>query len=200
MDNTLKVHAKHNLLVCQQIAHAIKIPLEYWPGNCYAVAMAMVVAGIHAGKARYGVYNGPIHPKSMFGDKPFARHGWIECDDCIVDPTRYVFENRQPYIAVVDIDNEIYDFGAQALRERTRIPYSNIDPKGAPVVIPEELRATLSACAGCEISIVSMQQLCWLSNSSLAQLGFNARPFYEYLQSLNKQAFVPVDLWEEVMG
>lgn len=199
LERANSVHQKHNLLVCQQLANAIKIPLDRWPGNCYSVASALVVAGCYAGKARYGIYNGTIHPRSMFAGRPMARHGWIECDDCIVDPTRYVFENLPPYIAVVEIDNEIYDFGMQALRERTRVPFTDADAEGSPVVVPDELRLVLSACAGQPLSIVSVAQLCWLANSPLLQLGDDAKPFYQWLQSLGKRAFVPLDFWQEVM-
>jgi len=79
-------------------------PVEDWPGNCYAIACAIVKAGLVDGEAVYGHWTGDVHPKSMFYSRSgFCHHGWIRLPDgCVLDATRWVFENAKPYIYVGD--------------------------------------------------------------------------------------------------
>ena len=57
---------QHN---AEHIASRIRQPLNTWPGNCFAIATAIVEAGIVNGRAVYGNYYGPIVPASMFHGK-----------------------------------------------------------------------------------------------------------------------------------
>lgn len=98
-----------------QIEYLIGLTTEEWKGNCYAVAVACVDAGVVEGEAEYGIWEGPIAPGSFFEGRPLARHGWVRLPDGqIWDPTRWVFENVEPYIYVGS--DEFYDFGATRLR------------------------------------------------------------------------------------
>lgn len=91
-------------MTAEEVATAINIPVSEWPGKCYGIAMAMVEAGLVEGTAVYGHWTGKVHPKApVFGERSdlaFQSHGWILSDDegAVVDPTRWVFENRAPYI------------------------------------------------------------------------------------------------------
>lgn len=95
-----------------EVAEAIGIPIEQWAGNCFGIACAMVEAGIVEGTALYGHWIGPIHPRSYFSSRAghrFCQHGWIETEDGeVVDPTRWAFENKDPYIYIgIEEDSDV---------------------------------------------------------------------------------------------
>jgi len=81
-------------------------PVEKWPGNCHAIAHAIVKAKLVDGIAVYGHWTGPVHPQSSFYSRSkagFCRHGWVElADGRVLDPTRWVFENVKPYLYIGD--------------------------------------------------------------------------------------------------
>jgi hypothetical protein len=87
-----------------EVAEAIGIPTSEWAGNCYAIACALVKANVVQGTAVYGHWTGAIHRNSYFRDRrhlPFCPHGWVLTDDgYVVDPTRWTFEAKAPYIYV----------------------------------------------------------------------------------------------------
>lgn len=97
-------------LTAQAVADAIQVPLHEWPGNCYAIACAVLKSGMVRGRATYGHYYGYISPLSIpFGGRKWSRHGWITRRKTIVDPTRWVFEAVKPYIYVGPVNDADYD-------------------------------------------------------------------------------------------
>jgi hypothetical protein len=88
----------------EMLARAINVDLAHWPGNCHGIATLIREADLVPGKAEYGWYFGPVNEGSHFygGSYPY-RHGWIKLHDGrIYDPTRWVFENVDPYIYVAE--------------------------------------------------------------------------------------------------
>jgi hypothetical protein len=85
---------------------AIGEPAKAWVARCYEIACKIVEAGlVPDGTAVYGHWLGSISPRSHFADRAgmgFVQHGWIwvEREGAVVDPTRFVFEARTPYIYV----------------------------------------------------------------------------------------------------
>lgn len=90
------------------IEKAIQWPVATWEGNCYTVACAIVEAGLIKGRAVYGHYKGPVADTGYWAKRKgqlFQRHGWIMLeDDRIMDPTRWSFEDKEPYIAIFEDD------------------------------------------------------------------------------------------------
>lgn len=86
---------------------------QTWRGHCHEVSNNLVVAlGIgHSAAVRYGLYLGPVHAQSMFHGHSVVRHGWIEVRRTrkIIDITRWVFENAQPYVFYGD-NAGLYDY------------------------------------------------------------------------------------------
>jgi len=89
------------------VAKVIGVRTSKWLGNCYGIATAMIDAGlVPGGVAVYGHWTGPIARTSFFAarrDYGFCQHGWIVRDDAdhtVIDPTRWVFEDRAPYVYV----------------------------------------------------------------------------------------------------
>lgn len=99
-------------LTIADVVKGIGIPVQQWSGNCYAIACAMLRAKLVRGRPAYGHWLGRVHPQSPFarrGQQPFVRHGWIVIDERgdhaqrpgrILDPTRWVFEAREPYLFI----------------------------------------------------------------------------------------------------
>lgn len=188
----------------EHIATRIGQPFNTWPGNCFAIATAIVEAGIIHGRAVYGNYYGPIVPASMFYGKPVVRHGWIALNSrVVVDPTRWVFEDKVPYIYAGPA-NDDYDEGAQRLRRLFRTPPPKFDENVKPELvhaIPEELQAIFATWLDQPACIrVSINQLFWLANSPLNALGEHAKATYEFLTERDLAVFVPTDNYFQVMG
>jgi hypothetical protein len=93
----------------EEVAKRIGRDVQDWQGRCHTVAGEFLLHGVVEGDLEYGCYLGPVHPVGLFGllrldqvQPLFEWHGWIRTkDDLIVDPTRWVFENVEPYVAVI---------------------------------------------------------------------------------------------------
>lgn len=90
---------------------AVGEPASAWVARCYEIATKIVDAGLVSrkrglgGEAVYGHWLGPISPRSHFADRRqlgFVQHGWIwiEAHGMVIDPTRWVFEAKAPYLYV----------------------------------------------------------------------------------------------------
>jgi len=89
-------------LTIEIVEKAIGIPSSKWDGRCYEVACRIVAAKLVNGTAVYGHYTGPVAKTGYWAgrrDRLLQRHGWIVLDDGrILDPTRWSFEDKKPYL------------------------------------------------------------------------------------------------------
>lgn len=97
---------------------AIGIPAADWGGRCHEIADAILktkLEFVKGGTLHYGNWLGPIHSESIFAGRPICHHGWIQkmegTKTLIIDPTRWAFEGRKPYIFMGPQD--FYDDGGQ---------------------------------------------------------------------------------------
>ncbi len=94
----LLIHDVADALHAKFPAGNFKNPLK-WSARCYEVASAMVKAKVVKGTAVYGHWLGAVEPGTPFAGRPLIQHGWVlQKDSTVVDPTRWVFEGRAPYI------------------------------------------------------------------------------------------------------
>lgn len=97
---------KPSELTIADVEKAIGIPAGEWHGRCYEIATAIVKNKLVKGRAVYGHYTGHVAYTGFWKDKrgqPFQRHGWIVLkDERILDPTRWSFEDKKPYIALIE--------------------------------------------------------------------------------------------------
>ena len=87
------------------VEKAIGVPAQDWKGRCFEIASLMVNTKVVKGRAVYGHWTGRIARSSYFADRSavgFCNHGWVLLDDgeTVVDPTRWVFEDKAPYIFI----------------------------------------------------------------------------------------------------
>ncbi len=109
------------------IEEKIKIPSSEWQGRCHEIAHKIYYKGLvpKNSRVRYGLWWGLISEKSIFANRPFTHHGWIELPDGrIYDPTRFVFFNEDPKIFIGE-KNDDYDAGGNRLLESKPRPKRN---------------------------------------------------------------------------
>lgn len=101
---TSKRAVPRELPTLEKCEKAIGEPATAWVARCYEISCAIVAAGLVDGEAVYGHWLGEVARGSHFADRghlPFIQHGWIQLKDGrVLDPTRWVFENRTPYLYV----------------------------------------------------------------------------------------------------
>ena len=193
-------------LPIDQIAETIGIPVEGWAGNCYGVATAIVRAfDWRTAAPVYGNYWGPVDSRSEFAGKPYIHHGWIlTMDGTIVDPTRWVFEAVDPYIAVIARSKRKqaaqYDEGSERLAQAKLRQPPQFDPSARLIsldsfrVQPELLsyiHARLKLRPGS--TELNPHHLFWLANVPYSFHGTMVYHLYVLLESLGVLAYVPID-------
>jgi hypothetical protein len=193
---TMKISVK-------QVEKAIGIPSIAWIGNCYSISYSMVQSGIVEGKAVYGHWTGPISKYNPFysvSQVGFCRHGWIIKEDGeIVDPTRWVFEGKTPYIYVGK--NDYYDEGGNNLRKSMTEPppqYSKTE-KQFSLNLDKKTLDFVNKLLGYSGKNLSMGQLFWLANLSLVDLGEHAKDIYYALEEKGMAAAIPLDNQRKIL-
>lgn len=188
-----------------EVAAIIDWPVEDWPGNCYAVACAMLERGAlkeehEDAKKRYGHWLGPVDPKApKFGDRktPFQRHGWLEVGTTIIDPTRWVFENKKPYI-YVGKNRGKYDVGGNRIRMAIMgppPPYDMSAPRAKTAiwsVCGEAHRFVMDRLLGGSLGLTKAQEM-WVANADPAILGRHAKPIYQAIIKAGLPGLIPID-------
>lgn len=210
-----------------QIAEAIQVPVERWPGNCHTIACAMVSAlKIPRARAVYGHYRGTIAEGSMFKQREgtIVRHGWVVLEGRVVlDPTRWAFECREPYLYIGPVSEE-YDEGGDRWRQEWNdersAPAFDPDahrPDGSPALedlylVDEALVFVTGLLPDCPVRAIqkgtqvgatvtlSVGQLFWLANLSRAKLGKHAVEVYHAIIGVGQEATIPLDNQQAVLG
>lgn len=193
-------------LTIEEVVDAIDISTEDWEGNCYAIACAVVAAGLVEGHAVYGSWHGRVNPEGYWSeqaDRLWQRHGWVLLpDDRILDPTRWSFEAVEPYLWIGENDGN-YDEGNDALH--TAIfdsrPCPEYDDDG------EQYDWQLSTFAAMHLQVLSkgvlrhedgLFQLCfnqvfWIANIPYGMLGPFAQEIYQKIIDMGRPALIPMD-------
>jgi len=194
----------------EEIAEIIDWPVDQWAGNCYAVSYSIVEKlGMGTARAVYGHYHGPIATTSIFADRPIVRHGWILTEDGqVIDPTRWAFEDVEPYLHIGELSKE-YDEAGDAWRQQFNdqqpTPAFNMNEETFDLPLPEETRQFVERLGlndtphSIDGVLLNMRQLFWLGNLSLALLGQHAKPIYEALIAIDNGAIIPLDNQEAVL-
>lgn len=192
-----------NEMTIEQVVKSIDFPTEKWHGNCYGVAKAIVKAGLVEGTAVYGHYLGYVDPDGYwkkYAGHPFIQHGWVVLlDGGILDPTRWSFENTNPYLALfekTDEEYEQYDEGGNTWREVFRPPFPETDPNDE--VLSLELTPECKTFVddmlpeGVSSDALTIQQLLWIANAPYDSFGPLVGEIYKGICKI-ESAFIPID-------
>jgi hypothetical protein len=202
-----------DIISAQEAADKINWHTDCWAGNCYAVACEFVEKGLVQGATEYGLYSGPVNPGGRFEpNQPIQRHGWIRQDSGnIIDPTRWVFEVVDAYIAVIPIGDERqdeYDMGGVRFRRQVcgDSPPPEYTGEGRTFTARDWNLTHLNDLDDSEVCLRlgpppwDIRQMCWLGNRSPAELGNGARVIYEGLIRTGCSAMIPIDFRISVFG
>ena len=195
------------------IQKSINLSVAIWPGKCHQISAAILYYGdgksllVPEGtKLRYGHYYGPIATGSRFENRKgvFARHGWLQLPDGkIYDPTRWEFEQVEPYIYVEHDWNNEYDAGGNkllALTHTQKPPQFNANDHIVEVKFPEDTLFYLNTIGLTPFQDqYSIGQMFWLANAPLKVLGSYATDIYITLNINDLKALIPIDNWGLVM-
>ena len=193
-------------LTARSAAQALGIPLEQWRGQCFGIASALVEKGLVPGRAVYGHYLGRVSPQSVpFGSRrqmPFQAHGWVALPDgSILDPTRWVFEAKAPYLFIGPGDNPEYDEGGNHLRTLMRGPAVAEPVAARTIAIPLAGEAAAFArLAFGHDSPFGLNEARWLAHTAPAEAGLAIAGLYEALLAANLGALIPFDNRKAVLG
>lgn len=191
-------------LTIEQVEKAINFEAMGWHGNCFGVATSIVQAGLVEGTAVYGHYLGYIDPDGYwekYAGHPFVQHGWVLLDDGrILDPTRWSFENEEPYLALFTEDDEEfgdYDEGGEEWREAMRMPFPDADPNDdlVSIELPPECAAFVNSMLpeGVTVQALSIQQVMWIANAPYDSFGPFVAEIYKGISEATSSAFIPLD-------
>ena len=176
---------------------------DTWKGQCSY--LAQVVVDNFGGTHRYGHWNGPIHPDSLFAGKSIVHHAWVELEDgTVVDPTRWVFECNEPY--VFHGGTEHYDIGGNALRRLMMRPCPVAGPDNANALTPldftdEEITILQQASSGViSSSDLTKMQMFWVCNLPYDEFRGRASSIYQSLIDNGFKAMIPVDNYRLAFG
>ena len=193
------------MITIKECEEAIGIPTADWVSRCHEIANAILRAGLVKGESRYGLYLGSIARTSYFAGRKLTRHGWIELDDGgIFDPTRWVFEDVDPYIFVCEKDDERvedYDIGASSIRVSTNSEppdYSGESLPGKQVKFPDVVEPFLLRIFG--RTDPCKRQCFWLANQAPDLLDILAKPIYQAFIDADHGAWVPIDFRHVAVG
>ena len=148
-----------------ELETTIGIPAKEWAGRCTEVADKLQKSGLELAKettAHYGHWTGPIHSKSRFANRPVTHHGWLQKGETVIDPTRWVFENNEPYIYVGK--NDHYDDGGQELNMK-RVGKCPAPQGKATIPAPKDPKALkILKAEGITEKKLTTNQACHLAN------------------------------------
>jgi hypothetical protein len=136
------------------------------------------------------------------------QHGWVEVSgtfptSCkIIDPTRWVFEAKAPYI--YEGASDYYDIGGNKFRMAMLGPCPEFDKKKTLVKLEQQLGDDeawkfLQMLTGGRPEMDTMI-VHWLANQDPREFGEFAPAFFKAIQELGLKALIPIDNWEFVMG
>lgn len=189
----------------QQVAKQIGFPVQRWTGNCYFVACQMLEKGVVTGEPRYGHWLGPVAAGSYFYPRGLViQHGWIHTVekeiDIVIDPTRWVFEKKPPYIYQAPDFDGWYDTGGNTYRELYIQPFPKFSAKYGTYHIPAALQEPFLRLTNEQLKVADRQQLHWLATQSVRRLGLDAGPVFRWLIGRKLGALIPIDNRRLILG
>lgn len=198
-------------------------PTATWEGNCFAIASKL--APMFGGTAVYGHWLGEISDKGWWKHRaglPFCNHGWIVLpnqhgkyvrgEEIIVDPTRWSFEAKKPYIWKGRNDGT-YDEGGNSFRaamasmhNRADDPEHNHEPVLFELSSDEMYNLVKRVCRISDFEdfsdaypFLDHMDVLRLCNAPPKKIGwFFVAEIYEKLAKAGYCGHIPIDNWKMV--
>lgn len=194
---------KAEKLTIKKLEKKVGSPASKWHGRCAEIA-SHAADMIDGAISVYGHYIGPIDPDGYWSrpNAGFEQHGWVILEDGrVLDPTRFSFENKGPYIYMGKKGDKDYDEGGNAFRMATHRPCPSAE--GGRLANLENLESheiqALETVLSTSIKDVTAEQLYWIANAPYQFLGIFVRSIYESLGKNKLKALVPMDNWNRAV-
>lgn len=189
-----------------EIEKRLGLPAEQWKGHCHEIAALISDVFDIDCRLCYGHWHGTVVTESPLyrAWAPFARHGWLELPDGrVYDPTRWVFEGKEPYVYVGP--NDFYDEGGDALRQALEsvkpVPGPDADPRKVPLRITDlGARDFVAKIFDTVPEDLNLHQVFYLANLSRRTLGAHILPIYRAIVDAGQGMAIPIDNQLLVLG
>ena len=203
-------------LTIEKVEQAIGLKADCWAGKCYEIAWCIAKRyALLDGTPVYGHWIGAVHPDSYWAPRAgtgFIQHGWVLLPDGrILDPTRWAFENKEPYLWLGENDGS-YDEGGNRLRKRFYTDRPCPEPQADTLNEDDNTRhicLKLSMDAQIHLWLYSARvlnephntraywmefgQLFWVANAPFMDLEPHAREIYQAIIDVKQAALIPFD-------
>jgi len=192
------------------LAAEIDLPIADWPGNCHAVASAVLERAPVAGmRLVRGHFHGFVSRRSVYSGSP-CQHSWLELEDGrILDPTRWAME-RPDSPEIYCGENDAYDeagleiaASAPPIFPGTAVGFE----PGLAKAGPQKIAAIADALAvsapanldpeGREIRIFA-DRIHTALKSPPEQMR-DPEGFFSALKAAGLKALIKIDIWQKVM-
>jgi len=179
-------------LTIRDLEIVVGVPVQLWHGKCTALSHA--AQKLVGGVAVYGDYCGFISDSGYWAKRSGFpnHHGWVLLDDGrVLDPTRWSFENKEPYIYIGDGTD--YDEGGNMLR-RMMAPPDCPPPRGKMAALDFENateREFWRRITHTHTSAITVEQAMWVANLPYDE--DLAHYAYRVLARSGFRAMVPID-------
>lgn len=180
-------------LTIEDIEQSVGNPTSDWHGACTLIAHhAWKLVGGHE---IYGKYQGRVDKDGYWGGRRTLpnNHGWVLLDDGrILDPTRWSFENVEPYIYIGSGGD--YDEGGNNMRAAFRQPCPSAE-NGRPANMKEVVASAplFEHLTDTPFDEMTCEQAVWVANAPYEELDFAVASIYETLIANKMGAFIPID-------
>lgn len=194
-------------LTVEHLEKFVGMPAEQWHGLCFEIATAAAKLLGNGSVAVYGHYLGEMDPEGYWGPRselPFVHHGWVRlADGRVLDPTRWSFENVEPYIfRSADAHHPEYDEGGNEWRHAMMRPAPTRQPgaKTARLQADAETLSMLTSWLGrTEVKVgdgwadLTIDQIFWLANAPYDLFGSYVFQVYEAICLAYSPEAIPID-------
>ena len=182
-------------LTIETLEKALDAPAQKWHGQCSAIAHAAVDV-LENGHYIYGDYVGHMDKDGYWAGRAAmggTHHAWVLLGDGrVLDPTRWSFENVEPYIYIGS--DEDYDEGGNQMRAAFRRPcpsaedgpLANLKDVFGSAPLFERMTKT-------PFEEMTRDQACWVANMPYDELDFAVASIYETLIANKMGVYIPID-------
>jgi hypothetical protein len=159
------------------------------------------------GVPRYGHWLGPVASGSQFFSAHvtlgWSNHGWIELPDKrICDPTRWVFEDTDPYVFLGEDTEGFYDINGNKFFAAQPRPIPKFKKSDKVIEEPKDKQLTLfiknQLLKG--TPKITLPQCFWLANRPPDELAPHTKEIYQWLVDTKRKAWIPVENGLLVLG
>lgn len=186
----------------ENLARAIGVPLDQWPGNCHGIACAVRdLLPVHGMRLARGHWTGDVAWDSVYRNSSPIQHSWLVAPDGrMLDPTRWaLLSPSRPFIYLGV--NDCYDEGGRELAARLSPRFPGTDPyagivEGMDLGLRHDLEKTFGMEGADAPRLARALEHAIKDDPSRIP---EAAAVYSVLERAGRKGIIPIDSWTWVM-